>query len=64
MNNVLCEQANQAYKGKDFETALQLFTQCLQDASEPAAPGEIGLLYHQIGNCLVKLNNGAEAIQA
>ena len=64
MNNVLFEQANQAYKGKDFETALQLFTQCLQDASEPAAPGEIGLLYHQIGNCLVKLNNGAEAIQA
>lgn len=64
MNNVLFDQANQAYKGKDYQTALQLFTQCLQDASAPAAPGEIGLLYHQIGNCLVKLNNGSEAIQA
>ena len=64
MNNELFAQANQAYKGKDYEAALQLFTQCLQDASEPVAPGEIGLLYHQIGNCLVKLGNGQEAIKA
>ncbi|MDO5117292.1 MAG: tetratricopeptide repeat protein [Eggerthellaceae bacterium] len=64
MNNELFEQANLAYKGKDYQTALQLFTACLQDPEQPVAPGEIGLLYHQIGNCLMKLGNSTEAINA
>ena len=36
----------------------------MQDAGSSLAPGEVGLLYHQIGNCLVKLKNPNEAIHA
>lgn len=64
MNNETFQQARQAYSHKDYETALEAFTECLQDASSPLAPGEMGLLYHQIGNCLVKLLDYNEAIHA
>ncbi|MDO4290364.1 MAG: tetratricopeptide repeat protein [Eggerthellaceae bacterium] len=64
MNNELFERANAQYKQKDFQGALIGFTDCLQDAASPLAPGEMGLLYHRIGNCLVKLKNPAEAIQS
>lgn len=64
MNNELFQQARAAYANKDFPSALAAYTQCLQDAASPLAPGEMGQLYHQIGNCLVKLKNPSEAIQA
>lgn len=64
MNNELFQQARAAYARRDFQGALAAYTQCLQDASRPLAPGEMGLLYHQIGNCLVKLKDPAEAIHA
>lgn len=64
MNNDLFQQARSAYVSKDYSAALNLFTECLQDASSELLPGEAGLLYHQIGNCLVKLGDPNEAIQA
>lgn len=64
MNNEIFQQARSAYVVKDYETALAQFTECLQDDSVAKAPGELGLLYHQIGNCLVKLNDPNEAIHA
>lgn len=64
MNNELFQQARMANAAKDYRTALDLFTQCIQDASSPLAPGESGLLYHQIGNCLVRLKDPNEAIHA
>lgn len=64
MNNELFQQARTQYASKDFQGALDSFTQCLQDEESPLAPGEMGQLYHQIGNCLVKLKNPTEAIQA
>ncbi len=64
MNKQLFDYANRQYQLRDYPTALIAFTECLQDASAPLAPGETGLLYHQIGNCLIKLNNPTEAIQA
>ncbi len=64
MNNVVFEQARTNYANKDYEVALALYTQCLQDVEHPLAPGEMGLLYHQIGNCLVKLKDPSEAIHA
>ncbi len=64
MNNELFEQASEQYRQKSFQEALMGFTACLQDTANPLAPGEMGLLYHKIGNCLVKLKNPAEAIQA
>lgn len=64
MNNDLFQQARFAYTNKNYEEALAVFTQCLQDQSYPLAPGELGLIYHQIGNCLVKLKDYGEAIHA
>lgn len=64
MNNEVFQQARTSYATKDYARALELYTSCLQDASSPLGPGEAGLIYHQIGNCLVKLKNPAEAIQA
>ena len=64
MNNELFDRANERYRLRDFRGALLTFTECLQDAQSPLAPGEMGLLYHQIGNCLVKLKSPNEAIHA
>ena len=64
MNTQVFKQAKAAYETGDYATALTTLTQCLEDRYLPAGPGEIGLLYHQIGNCLVKLGNHTEAIQA
>lgn len=64
MNNEIFQQARLAYSNKEYEAALGGFTECLQDTRNPLAPGEMGLLYHQIGNCLAKLNDYHEAIHA
>lgn len=64
MNNELFQQARVAATHKNYDAALTLYTQCLQDTESVLAPGETGQLYHQIGNCLVRLNNPREAIFA
>ncbi|MDO4182262.1 MAG: tetratricopeptide repeat protein [Coriobacteriia bacterium] len=64
MNTQLFQQAKSSYENKDFGQALTLFTQCLQDPANIPGDGEIGLLYHQIGNCLVRCKNYPEAIHA
>lgn len=64
MNNELFQQARAANVAKDYRKALELFTQCMQDPTAPLAPGETGLLYHQIGNCLIRLKDPNEAIHA
>ena len=64
VNNQLFEKAHADYEAKDYQGALVGYTQCLQDPMAPPAPGEMGRIYHQIGNCLVKLKNPTEAIQA
>ena len=66
MNNDLFQKARTCYATKDYEQALTLFTECLPGTvvTPGLAPGELGLIYHQIGNCLVKLKNPSEAIQA
>jgi len=64
MNNAIFQQARLAYSEKDYPTALAAFTRCLKEAGGDLAPGETGLLYHQIGNCLAKVNDYHEAIYA
>ena len=64
MNNVLYQQAQTAYNRRDYPTALEAYTQCLQSEGAVLAPGEIGQLYHKIGNCLVRLRDYEEAIHA
>ena len=64
MNTQLFSQAKEAAAAKDFASALRLYTDCLQDPENPPFAGEIGQIYHQIGNCLVRLRNYAEATNA
>ena len=64
MNEATFSQANESYAAGDYALALNQFTECLQDAAQPPQAGEIGLLYHRIGNCLMKLHEHEEAIHA
>lgn len=64
MNNELFQQAKVAAIALDYNRALDLYARCLQDPSYPPQPGEVGLVYHQIGNCLTKLKSYYEAIEA
>lgn len=64
MNNELFQQAKTAAAAKDYQGALRLYTQCLKDEENPLKQGEVGLVYHQVGNCLMKLKAYNEAIQA
>ena len=64
MDNQYISQAREAYKARDFQTALTLFNQCLADPSIEKGPGDLGYLYHQIGNCFLQMKNFDEAIRA
>ncbi len=64
MDNEYIAQAREAYKARDFQTALALFNQCLTDPSIQKGPGELGYIYHQIGNCFLQLKDFGEAIHA
>lgn len=64
MNTNTFQTAVDYYNAKDFGQALSRFTECLQDTDSAPEPGEIGLLYHRIGNCLMKLRDHEEAIHA
>lgn len=64
MNNAVFEQAQQAYESKDFASALDGYNNVVADQSYPLQAGELGLVYHQMGNCYVKLQNYSDAINA
>ena len=62
MNNDLFQQAKTAAMKQDYEQALALYAQCLVDVEHEPEPGEVGLIHHQMGNCLTKLKSYSEAI--
>ncbi len=64
MNNQLFQQARSQAAARDFASALATYQLCLQDEANPLAPGELGQVNHQIGNCLIKLSRTEEAINA
>lgn len=64
MNNELFQQAKVSTIALDYNRALELYSRCLQDQTNPPQLGEVGLIYHQIGNCLIKLKSYYEAIEA
>lgn len=64
MNETTFSRAKGLYKAGDYRGALRKFTECLRDTENPLQTGESGQLYHEIGNCLMKMKNPAEAIRA
>lgn len=64
MDNHSIAQARAAYQARDYQTALNLFNQCLSDPSFEKGPGDLGYIYHQIGNCFLQLKDFNQAIHA
>ncbi len=64
MDNQYIESARSAYQARDYQTALTLFSQCASDPSVSKDPGDMGYLYHQMGNCLLQLQQFGEAVNA
>ncbi len=61
MKSTIYDQATVAYNSKDYSQALKLFYQCLKEEWSSFGPGDAGLVYHRIGNCLIKMRNFKEA---
>ena len=64
MDNQYIAQARAAYQARDFQTALELFNQCLTDPAVAKGPGDLGYIYHQIGNCFLQMKDFDQAIHA
>ncbi|RNL21725.1 hypothetical protein DMP07_02525 [Slackia faecicanis] len=64
MDNQYIAQARAAYQARDFQTALELFNQCLTDLAVAKGPGDLGYIYHQIGNCFLQMKDFDQAIHA
>ena len=64
MNKSVFLQAQEAYENGDFSAAFDLFHSVASDQNNQLSPGEFGLVYHQLGNCLIKMNNYKDAITA
>jgi tetratricopeptide (TPR) repeat protein len=55
------DQATAAYSAQDYPQALKGYYQCLKEDWGSFQPGDAGLVYHRIGNCLIKMRNFKEA---
>jgi len=55
------DQATVAYNAQDYPQALKGYYQCLKEDWNTFEPGDAGLIYHRIGNCLIKMRNFKEA---
>lgn len=64
MNTAAFQQAQQAYERRDYVNALEFYNTVLIDQNFPLQQGEVGIVYHQIGNCFVKLQSYGDAISA
>ena len=64
IDNQYIASARAAYQARDFQNALALFGQCISDPTIPKGPGDVGYLYHQLGNCYLQLQQFDEAINA
>jgi tetratricopeptide (TPR) repeat protein len=50
-----------AYNAQDYPQALKGYYQCLKEDWGSFGPGDAGLVYHRIGNCLIKMRSFKEA---
>jgi tetratricopeptide (TPR) repeat protein len=55
------DQATASYSAGDYPQALKGYYQCLKEDWAAFEPGEAGLVYHRIGNCLIRMRNFNEA---
>lgn len=55
------EQATIAYNSEDYPQALKEYYKCLKEDFATFELGEAGLVYHRIGNSLLKMKNLQEA---
>ncbi|MDR2196755.1 MAG: tetratricopeptide repeat protein [Coriobacteriales bacterium] len=62
MQSANYEQATIAYNSGDYPSALRGFYRCLKEDYENFGAGDAGLLYHRLGNCLLKMHNLNEAL--
>ncbi|NLG10738.1 MAG: tetratricopeptide repeat protein [Coriobacteriaceae bacterium] len=61
MKSAQFDQAKIAYESGDYAQALRGFYGCLKEDSATFDPGDAGLVYHKLGNCLIKLRSYNEA---
>lgn len=64
LNEQTLENAKSAYASKDYEEALRGYYDCLKQSGGQFEEGEAGLLYHMLGNCLMKMHNYKDATEA
>ncbi len=64
MDNQYIASARSAYQARDYQTALALFSQCVSDPTILRDPGDMGYLFHQIGNCCLQLQQFSDAVNA
>jgi len=61
LNSINFEAAVSAYDRGDYVEALKGFYACIKEDAAGFLPGELGLVYYRLGNCLLKTRNFAEA---
>ena len=61
MKSTHYDQATIAYNAQNYPQALKGYYQCLKEDWNTFESGDAGLIYHRIGNCLIKMKNFKEA---
>jgi Tfp pilus assembly protein PilF len=61
LRSISYDHATAAYNTEDYPRALKGYYQCLKEDWGSFQPGDAGLIYHRIGNCLIKMRNFKEA---
>ena len=64
LNQDLLDQAKAAYDSGNYAGALRGYYTLLKEQKANFEPGEAGLVYHMLGNCLVKMRSFDDAEKA
>ncbi len=64
LNQDLLDQAKAAYDSGNYAGALRGYYTLLKEQKASFEPGEAGLVYHMLGNCLVKMRSFDDAEKA
>jgi tetratricopeptide (TPR) repeat protein len=61
LNSINYEQAQVAYQAGNYIDALKSYYAALKDDHVTFGPGDLGLVYYRVGNCLLKMHSFNEA---